>query len=114
MNSYDYYIYLIFSVKIIFILLTISYIYFKIKGNTDLDKNILYWKERVEFIFVCLMSILLIYIFNPRLNKEFIINSETRLLLYLFGFILLITAQWDIFIEESKWFEYLQELFGKN
>jgi len=114
MNSYDYYIYLIFSVKVIFILLAITHIYLKSTGNTDLDKNILYWKERVEFIFICLMSILLIYIFNPRLNKEFIINSETRLLLFLFGFVLLIVAKWDIFIEESKWFEYIQEITGKN
>jgi hypothetical protein len=110
MTVYDYYIYLIFFVKIIFILLAITHIYLKNTDNTDLDKNILYWKERVEFIFICLMSVLLIYIFNPRLNKEFIINSETRLLLFLFGFILVITAKWDIFIEESKWFTNLKEV----
>ena len=112
MNKFDCFIYLIFSVKVIFILLALSQKYLKISGKTDTDrdKNVIYWKERIEFIFIILMSILLIYLFNPRFNREFLINSETKVLLFLFGFILIFTAKWSIFIEESEWFVKLKEI----
>ena len=112
MNKFDYFIYLIFSVKVIFILLALSQRYYKIAGkkDTDRDKNIEYWRNRIEFIFVILMSILLIYLFNPRFNRELLINGETKLLLFLFGFVLILTAKWNIFFEESKWFVKLKEI----
>ena len=111
MNHFNNYILLIFLVKICFIVLSVIHIYLKVKGktNSNTDKTIVYWKDRIEFIFVILMSLLLIYLFNPRKDKTHLINNETKLLLYLFGFILLITAKWNNFITESKWFEYLQE-----
>lgn len=103
MKKYDIYITFIFLIKIGFILLAVTHIYLKAKGEekSDLDKKILYWKERLEFIFIVLMSCLLIYIFNPRVDKSILIDKETKILLYLFGFVLLITAKWDIFIKES-------------
>ena len=112
MNKFDCYIYLIFAVKLIFILLALSQRYCKIAGKTDTDrdKNIEYWRNRIEFIFIILMSILLIYLFNPRFNREFLINGETKVLLFLFGFILIFTAKWNIFIEESEWFVKLKEI----
>lgn len=97
------------------------------KSNTNVHKNIIkqnsssstfntlinYWKERFEFIFIFLMSALLIYLFNPRKNRGVLINGETKLLLYLFGFILLITANWKLFIKETKWFQDIQHISGK-
>jgi hypothetical protein len=41
------------------------------------------------------------------------INAETKLLLYLFGFVLLITANWSTFIGESIWIERAQDIAGK-
>jgi len=96
-------------------------------NNTNIHKNIIkqksssstfntlinYWKERFEFIFIFLMSALLIYLFNPRKNRGVLINGETKLLLYLFGFILLITANWKLFIKETKWFQDIQHISGK-
>jgi hypothetical protein len=84
------------------------YLKFKGKERSDLDKKILYWKERFEFIFIALMSALLIYIFNPRTNNSILIDKETKLLLFLFGFVLLITAKWDIFIKESPLLKIIQ------
>ena len=112
MNKFEYFIHLIFSVKLIFILLALSEKYLKISGkkDTDIDKNIEYWRERIEFIFTILMAILMIYLFNPRINRDFLINGETKLLLFLFGFILIFTAKWNIFLEESKWFVNLKEI----
>jgi hypothetical protein len=47
------------------------------------------------------MSGLLIYVFNPRVDRSILVDNETKVLLYLFGFILLITAKWELFFKES-------------
>lgn len=114
MNKFDTYITFIFLIKIGFLIMAITHVYlkFKNKDNSDLDKRILYWKERFEFIFILLMSVLLIYLFNPRHDRSILIDNETKILLYLFGFILLITANWDNFIKESPWFTTLS-IIGK-
>lgn len=116
MNNYTLYIYLILVIKIAFILMSVSHVYMRVIGkiNSDLDKNIVYWKERLEFVFVLLMAILLIYLFNPRKEGNIMINGETKILLYLFGFALLITANWGDFFQESKKFNILQNIIGKN
>lgn len=66
------------------------------------EKTIHFWKIRVEFIFVFLMSIVLIYLFYPR-NKFFpvYINFHTKLLIYLYGILTILTANWDLFIDTS-------------
>jgi len=84
------------------------------KKKSDVNKKIEYWKERIEFIFEILMAFLLIYLFNPRTDHKSLIDPHVKLLLYLFGFILLITAKWSTFIEESVWFKELQETLGKH
>ena len=83
------------------------------KKDSDLNKKIEYWKDRIEFIFEILMSLLLIYLFNPRYDHKSLIDSHVKILLYLFGFILLITSKWSAFFEESIWFQKLQEIIGK-
>jgi hypothetical protein len=95
--------------------MSITKILLKANGKEDsvLEENIEYWKERFEFIFIILMSILLIYLFNPRYNHQVVIDYEMKLLLYLFGFILIITADWDTFIKESKFFKAFQRIIGK-
>ncbi len=114
MNKYDMYVTFIFLIKICFMLTAVSHIYLKSKGEekSDLDNKILYWKERFEFIFIATMSILLIYLFNPRISKNIVIDKETKILLFLFGFILLLTAKWDIFFKESQLFARIQKSIG--
>ena len=109
MNWFNLSIYTIFLVKIIFLMLVSYLIYLKIKGkaNTEQAKKTIYWKDRLEFIFKCLMSCLLIYLFNPRINRLNKIDNETKLLLYLFGFVLIITADWSVFIKETKLVKYI-------
>jgi hypothetical protein len=116
MNYFSAYIYSIIGIKFIFILMAVTHIILKIKGElgSDLDNKILYWKERIEFVFIILMAILLIYIFNPRMPHTNLLNFEVKLLFYLFGFILIITADWGVFFHESKWFKYLQQAVGKK
>jgi cytochrome bd-type quinol oxidase subunit 2 len=116
MDKYTIFVSLIFIVKICFILMSVSHIYMRVTGKTDsdLDKKLVYWKERFEFVFILLMSILLIYLFNPRIDRSVMINGETKLLLYLFGIVLLITAKWEEFFNESKWFKYIQKSLGPS
>ena len=59
-------------------------------------------KDITEFIFKILMSIILIYLFNPRYKKEIKLNSETKTLLYIFGFVTIFTSDWSSFIQEIK------------
>jgi hypothetical protein len=112
MDYFNKYVILIILVKVVFIILAVSHLFLKVKGKSDseTDKKILYWKERIEFIFIFLMSLMLIYLFYPRSIKEVKLDFETKLLLYLFGFILLITAKWDIFFKESPVFKKIQKV----
>lgn len=115
MNKYDMYVTAIFVIKIGFILMAITHVYLEMKGKekTDLDKKILFWKERFDFIFTALMSVLLIYIFNPRYNNFNLIDKETEVLFYLFGFVLIITAKWRIFFEQSPLLKISKLLLNK-
>ena len=112
MKTFNIFIGIIFVIKIIFIMLAITHVYLKIKGDekSKFGKNIAFWKKRTEFIFILLMAILLIYLFNPISNKTNLIDKEAKILLYLFGIILLITSKWSEFIHESKWFKYIQKI----
>jgi uncharacterized membrane protein len=125
MNSYSLYLTLIIILKVIFIILSIIHIYYhfnikklqkkskeKRQKNEMLtlqitDNKVEYWRSRTEFTFNILMAFLLIYTFYPKSNH--LITKETKLLFYLFGFIILITAKWSDFIKTSKWFQYIQD-----
>ena len=76
--------------------------------GSNLDKEILFWRERFEFVFTALMAVLLIYLFNPRKNRMIMINNETQTLLFLFGFVLIITADWKSFFKESDILKKIQ------
>ena len=90
---YHIYIKSIIFCKIIIILLIIAEIYIWIKGNkeSEMDKKLKKVKTKVEHVFKILMSLLLIYLFNPRTDRSILIDYETKVLLCLFGIILLIT-----------------------
>lgn len=105
----DFFITFIFTVKIVFILLSVYQAYLKMKKekNTSVYKKIHYWRERFEFIFVICMGILLIYLFRPS-NTNPQISGETKILLYLYGVVSILIANWKIFIREAPWFQELQ------
>ena len=80
-------------------MLALAHLYLKMKHETDSDKALMAWKEQVEFVFVIMMSLLLIYLFNPRTDRYLTIDRETRVLFFIFGFILMINAKWRDFFE---------------
>lgn len=116
MNKLDIYITLIFIIKILFVISALTLAYMKNKKTSDKKtvEKLEFWKERIEFIFIAMMSALLIYLFYPRANRINLITSETKILLYLFGFVLLLTAKWDIFFKESPLLKTIQSSIGNT
>ena len=112
MNGFDKYVTFVFFFKVLFAILALSHLYLKVKGKAGsaTDKKIVYWEERVEFIFIFLMSLMLMYLFYPRSTKPIIIDFETKVLLFVFGVITFIGAKWDIFIKESPIFKKIQKI----
>jgi hypothetical protein len=119
MSLLNKYVILILIVKIIFIILVIANIYLKTKikiktqkqETQETQEHIEFWKGRIELIFKCLMTFLLIYLFNPRENRINLINVVIKLLFFSFGIMLIFTANWKQFYTESPFFEKIQSLF---
>jgi len=89
---------------------SIALLYLKITKQSShslLDEELQYWRERTEFIFITLMSLLLMYLFYP-LGKISVISYETRVLLFLYGAIMIITARWQLFFIPDKLLSILQ------
>lgn len=113
---FDYLLLVTVIVKVIFIISSLFIIGYKIKGKNDdpLALKISYWKERFEFIFIFNMSLILIYVFYPRRSKPLFVEKETRLLLFLYGVITIVTAKWDLFFQESPLLYQIQRTVGGN
>jgi hypothetical protein len=101
MTAFDYLIYFTFFIKIIFVGSTLSLKYVEHKNKNANTQNLAFWKERSEFIFKACLSLILIILFNPRNKTPLVINTETKLLLYLYGFIVIIQANWLQFFKDS-------------
>ena len=121
MDKYTAYIYFAFAIKIAFIITAVAALLIKEKGkikgkaNIALENKLEYWKDRLDFVFTFLMAFLLIYLFNPRNAKTvMILDSETKLLLFLFGIILLVTAKWKTFFSQSKWLSTIQMVLSQK
>ena len=109
---YNMYITFIIGIKVIFVILASGHLYLQIQGKTDtqLDKNIVYWEKKVEFVFITFIACLLMYLFSPNTDRSILIDHETKLLLFLFGFMLLITANWEEFFTASRRFKEFQSV----
>lgn len=103
-SSLNIFIMFIVIIKIIFVISALAY---KVTTHTHRanphDKLFLYIKERTEFVFIASMSMLLLYHFRPGHTHE--PNEETSILFFLFGAILLFTADWGLFFSESVWLQ---------
>ena len=109
-NYIDFFLFFIIIIKIIFALSAVSYVIITHSQNYNLKQELgpklVYWKQRTEFVFIASMSILLIYYFKPGKNRQSI-DQETSFLFFLFGLILLFTADWNLFITEAPWYKFL-------
>ena len=110
MNKYDYFIAYIVLNKILFVLFGVWH-FFLVRenaGETELSYKLNVWKEYFEFMFVISMALLCLYLFNPIVDVRPAINYETRVLLFVFGWIVFINCKWDLFFGQSKWLLLLQ------
>jgi len=109
----DFFILFIILIKFCFFMLYITNAFLIYSGskNVKLSASVLFWKERTEFIFIACMSCLLMYHFFPRRNVPY--SKETSLLFFLFGFIMLFTAQWSLFFKQSVLYQKLAKAFAK-
>jgi hypothetical protein len=101
MTAFDCLIYFTFFIKIIFIGSTLSLKYLEHKNKNVNTQNLTFWKERSEFIFKACLSLILIILFNPLNKTPVVINFETKVLLYLYGFIVIFQANWGQFFKDS-------------
>ena len=110
-----YYLFIIFIViaKFIFFGLSIyrEYLVFKKLENTNLYKNIDKWRLHSELLVNVLISFLLIYLFNPHYPKLYLIDKETKIILFAYGWITLVTASWEDIFGESFIFKLFKHFF---
>jgi hypothetical protein len=83
--------------------------YFSSTSTPEETIDILMWvKERLDFLYVLLMSVFLIVFFSrltpPEFYAEVVFERETKILLVFLGIILLLEAPWKTFIHESPWY----------
>lgn len=91
---------IIICLKIIFIASTLLHKYVSHNKKSNLkkyDDKLVYLRDLSEFIFVVLMCLILIFVFHPRQEHNKYLNKEMRFLIYLFGWIILLTADWSEF-----------------
>jgi|APGre2960657423_1045063.scaffolds.fasta_scaffold212622_2 hypothetical protein len=114
MTIFHIYVYFLVLLKTLFILGAIYLAYLKnTSGDKETIEKIEYWKQRCEFVFVIGVAVILIITFTPWRSKVFI-DYETRLLLFMLGWILLITAKWTDFFHQAKWFGEFQKIIGRT
>jgi hypothetical protein len=82
----------------------------KIKKQIETQQKIEMLKTHIELLFKFLMALLIIYIFNPRENRLYLINYEAKVLFFLFGIILIFTANWKQIFKESPLVIYIQNV----
>lgn len=108
MNAFDYFVYFVLLIKVLYFSCAIGIMYFTHTNNKKELDEFNYWKNRFEFIFKILMSIILILLFNPFRKTPIIINHHTRLLLFVYGIIVLLNVNWGLFFTESPLFRILK------
>jgi hypothetical protein len=123
-RTYDNYILFIIFIKILFIICAISTFLLKMKikmskynnnKTINIYINLFVCKETLEFIFIICIAFICIIVFYPYYKDQVIIDRNTRLLLFIYGFIILITANWSILTKHlPSWFVDLQNMIGNK
>jgi hypothetical protein len=120
-RTYDNYILFIIFIKILFIIFAVVTFLLKTKmkysKNNDkkiisIYNNLSLCKETLEFLYIISTALVCIIVFYPFYKDRVIIDKNTRLLLFLYGFIILITANWNILTQLPSWFIDMQKIIG--
>lgn len=105
-SAIDFFVLFVIFVKLVFVVAAVGHAFMHFFVATSphaakIDPKLLFWKERTEFVFKASMAFLLIHHFRPGHNR--MVTGELSLMFFLFGWILLLTADWHQFFESSPW-----------
>jgi hypothetical protein len=109
----EIFVYFIIVIKILFLITSISYLLLSHITNPSnkiksLNVFFLGWKSKIELVFTILMSCLIIFIFTPWRDNTVFLTTEIKFLFYLFGFILIFGANWELIIPDVTIFSITQ------
>jgi hypothetical protein len=109
----EIFVYFIIVIKILFLITSISYLLLSHITNPSnkiksLNVFFLGWKSKIELVFTILMSCLIIFIFTPWRDNTVFLTTEIKFLFYLFGFILILGANWELIIPDVTIFSIAQ------
>jgi len=112
-SKMDIFILFIIAAKIMFSVTWFLLIVFNKTGYANfLNDDFEYARDVSEFIFNMSMAIILIVVFNPYYKYEGTIDREMRLLFFVFGTILILTADWSMIFGHLKIFDTLHSSFS--
>jgi hypothetical protein len=103
------YLQLIVVVKFFFLYFAIRQMYFRYKTIKE-PKNKVYqkdletvriYKSQTDFVFMIFMAFLFIFLFNPWKNNDKYLDKHSKYLMYIFGFVILFTSDWNLFVSDS-------------
>ena len=111
MNSFSTTFYFIFIQMLILMKIVYAicifwmfYLRFKKEKEEPIYSKLEFWKERSELIFIIGVSVLLIHYFNPFSKKPIILTKEEKFAIFTFGWVILLTVNWEVFVKESEIF----------
>lgn len=81
-------IFLIFIIKLIFLISAISVLILKrVDPKNKYIERLSTIREKSHTLFSLIVACLIIYLFNPRKSREVKLDNETKLVLFLYGWI---------------------------
>jgi len=82
---FDTFLYVILTVKILFLISMLLSVYYSYKGKYSESKKYENYQDKMEHLFILLMGVLMIILFYPRHKGKVCVDGHTKLFLYIFG-----------------------------
>lgn len=105
-DPYVTFIFFVIIIKFMFVFLflldkLLQHSKIKSEKMNKLIKNTLKYETFFKLLFDILMSLLLIYLFNPRNgnSSKYLVDFETRILFFIFGWLMLVEFLRDLFMK---------------
>jgi len=84
-------IFIIFIIKLIFLLSTVTILVLKkVDPKNEFIERLSIVQDKTHNLFSLFVACLMIYLFNPRKNREAKLDTETKLILFLYGWIVIL------------------------
>jgi len=84
---------LIIVIKFAFLIFIITYNFVRGSGG-KFETTVLYWKEKIEFIYIFVMVLIILYIFFPYGKNIKFLTKKMCHLIFLYGIVSLLTLNW--------------------